>query len=45
MVTTHPSQNTLHVWVHYETPHGMFAGFNPAFDQFDPPGGGHDHEH
>lgn len=45
MVTTHPSQNTLHAWVHYENPHGVFAGFNPEFDQFDPPGGGHDHEH
>lgn len=45
LVATHPSQLTLHVWVHYENPHGVLAGFNPAFDQFDPPGDGHDHEH
>lgn len=45
IVSTHPTQNTLHAWVHTENPHGVFAGFNPAFDRFDPPGGGHDHEH
>lgn len=51
MVETHPSQNTFHAWVHYENPAGVFAGFNPDFDQFDPLGGGedehddHDHEH
>ena len=49
MVETHPSQNTLHAWVHYENPAGVFAGFNPAFDQFHPPGAeeddGHGDEH
>jgi hypothetical protein len=44
-LVSHPDVYTLHVWVHHENPHGVFAGFNPAFDRFDPPDGGHDHDH
>lgn len=41
VLSVHPSMNTLHAWVHYENPAGVFAGRNPEFDHLYE--GGHDH--
>lgn len=44
-LSVHPSMATLHAWVHYENPAGVFAGRNPAFDDLyeGSDGGGHEH--
>lgn len=39
---THDDWWTLHAWVHFENPHGVFAPVNHS-ERWDPFGGGHSH--